>query len=218
MRVIITGGNRGIGRAIAAAVDQAAIIGRDEESLRASGLPWAAADVTDKPALHAALDDLQAQLGGVDALVACAGSTGSDWDDVIAANLTGAYLAAEWAAPRVTRPGAIVLISSIAAYSGGSRAGAVAYSAAKAGVLGLMRGLARELAPQGVAVNAVAPGFIAGTGFFGGADPSDRLVPQIPAGRAGHVDDVAGAVAYLLHAPYVHGQVLHVNGGWYFGG
>ena len=217
MRVIITGGNRGIGAAIAAR-ETAAIVGRDEASLRASGLPWAAADVSDGPALRAALDGLEEQLGGVDALVACAGSTGSDWDNVIAANLTGAYLAAEWAARRVTRPGAIVLISSIAAYSGGSRGGAVAYSAAKAGVLGLMRGLARELAPQGVAVNAVVPGFIAGTGFFGGNDPSDRLMPQIPADRAGHVDDVAGAVAYLLRARYVHGQVLHVNGGWYFGG
>ena len=229
MRVIITGGNRGIGRAIVDALDaDVAIVGRDEASLAAVGVPWAAADVSDRVALNAALDRLESELGGVDAVVANAGATGGvvagrgdeeTFDRVIAANLKGAYLTADWAARRLPRPGgALVLLSSIAAYMGGSAGGALGYAAAKAGVLGLTRALASELTPVGIAANAVAPGFIAGTDFFGGGDPSDRLVPQIPAGRAGHPGDVAAAVRYLLDAPYVFGQVLHVNGGWYLGG
>src|SRR5438128_4483058 len=103
-------------------------------------------------------------------------------------------------APRMTRPGGrIVNISSIAAFTGGSRAGSTAYAAAKAGVIGLTYGLARELSSQGITVNAIAPGFIADTGFTG-EWPDDRIrgiVAQTPVGRAGRVEDIAAAALYL---------------------
>lgn len=119
--------------------------------------------------------------------------------------------------------GRIICISSIAAYTGGSAGGALAYGAAKAGVLGLVRALARELAPTGIAANAIAPGLVAGTDFFGPGDHTERVertVAQIPAGRPGAPDDVAAAAAFLASpgADYINGQVLHVNGGWYLGG
>jgi 3-oxoacyl-[acyl-carrier protein] reductase len=114
-------------------------------------------------------------------------------------------------------------ISSIAAYSGGSRPGAAAYAAAKAGLLGLTRGLARELTPQGTTVNAIAPGFIE-TDFHGddAAAAAENVVGTIPAGRVGQTDfhgDDAAAAAFLASptAAYISGQVIHVNGGWWFG-
>jgi 3-oxoacyl-[acyl-carrier protein] reductase len=116
--------------------------------------------------------------------------------------------------------GRIVNISSIAAFTGGSRAGSTAYAAAKAGVLGLTYGLARELSPQGITVNAIAPGFIASTGFTG--DWSEErvrgIIEQTPVGRGGHPDDIAAATLYLAspEASFVTGEVLNVNGGWLF--
>jgi 3-oxoacyl-[acyl-carrier protein] reductase len=113
-------------------------------------------------------------------------------------NLRGAFCTIQAAVPHLRlNGGRIMSISSIAAYSGGSRPGAAAYAAAKAGLLGLTRGLARELTPQGTTVNAIAPGFIE-TDFHG---------------------DDAAAAAFLASptAAYISGQVIHVNGGWWFG-
>jgi 3-oxoacyl-[acyl-carrier protein] reductase len=126
-------------------------------------------------------------------------------------------------APHLRRPGGrIVNISSIAAFTGGSRAGSVAYAAAKAGVLGMTYGFARELSPQGITVNAIAPGLVAGTAFFGGPLPEERLsgiVSQTPAGRPGSPEDIAAAALYLASpaASFVTGEVLNINGGWLFG-
>jgi 3-oxoacyl-[acyl-carrier protein] reductase len=144
------------------------------------------------------------------------------WDNEISVNLRGAFCTILASVPHLRlNGGRIMTISSIAAYSGGSRPGAAAYAAAKAGLLGLTRGLARELTPQGTTVNAIAPGFIE-TGFHGddaAAAAAENVVGAIPAGRVGQPDDVAGVAAFLASpaAAYNSGQVIHVNGGWWFG-
>jgi 3-oxoacyl-[acyl-carrier protein] reductase len=245
-RAIVTGGSSGIGAAIARAFSEhgaeVGLIARREERLREieSELPGRtaskAADVADGEAIHAAVDQLAQELGGLDILVNDAGfthhvftDTDSDeaerlWDEVVDANLKGAFLASHAAAPHLSRPGGrIINISSIAAYTGGSQPGGLAYAAAKSGLIGLTYALARELSPQGITANAIAPGFIPQTGFFGpdGVD-EDRIKAvseRTPAGRPGEPEDIAGAAVYLASdaASFVTGQVIQVNGGWEFG-
>jgi 3-oxoacyl-[acyl-carrier protein] reductase len=124
--------------------------------------------------------------------------------------------------PHLPRPGGrIINISSIAAFTGGSGGGAIGYAAAKAGVLGLTYGLARALSADGITVNAIAPGFIAETGFTG-AWSEERvrgIVAQTPVGRGGAAEDIATAARYLAspEASFVTGEILNVNGGWLFG-
>ncbi len=138
---------------------------------------------------------------------------------VLANNLIGTYLMCRALNPHLRRPGGrIINISSIAAVRGGGDM----YSAAKAGVIGLTYSLAGELAAEGITVNAVAPGFILETEFFGDRmteEGRQRRVAQIPVGRPGRPDDIAAAVHYLAseEASYVTGEVHHVNGGWVFG-
>ncbi len=241
---IITGGNSGMGRAIAKAFvghnDHVTIIGRNPESLRQTaeelgpGVAWQRADVSNREEVARAVSTVVEQFGEIDVLVNAAGfvlGVTTDlpldeaeqlWDDVIDTNLKGSFLMAVATAPHMTRPGGrIINISSIAAFTGGSRAGSMAYAAAKSGIHGLTYGLARELSPQGITVNAIAPGFVANTGFTG--DWSEErvrgIIAETPVGRAGHVDDIAAAVLYLAspEASFVTGEVLNVNGGWIFG-
>jgi 3-oxoacyl-[acyl-carrier protein] reductase len=141
-----------------------------------------------------------------------------DWDAVLRVNLTGAFNFCKAAVPGLIKQrwGRIVNISSVVGAMG--NAGQVNYAASKAGLLGLTKSLAREVASRGVTVNAVAPGFI-DTAMTQAMPEKAReaLLAQIPAGRLGQAADVADAVRYLASeaAGYITGQVLHVNGGMY---
>jgi 3-oxoacyl-[acyl-carrier protein] reductase len=237
---VVTGGGTGIGRAVAAALaargDRVAILGRRaevlEEAARELGVAWRRADVTRRDEVEAAVGWVVAELGPVvDVLVNNAGGIrwldpGAPlekaerlWDEVMDANVKGPFLMSRAVLPHLRRPGGrIVNLSSVAAYSG--RGGP--YAAAKAGVVGLTYSMALDLGPEGVTVNAVAPGFIDDTEFFGGGlteEGRQERIGRIPAGRPGRPDEIAAAVAYLTSpaAGYVNGEVHHVNGGWLFG-
>ena len=145
-----------------------------------------------------------------------------DWNGVIAANLTTAFLVCREFAPRMKarRFGRIVNFASIAARRGSDRVG-VHYAAAKGGIIGLTKTLALELGPHGITVNAIAPGFIK-TPRIEAADwgnASAAFIESLPLKRAGKPDDVAGVVAMLCSEAggYVSGATIDVNGGWYFG-
>lgn len=245
--VLITGGSTGIGRAVGAAFartgDRVILVSRSEERLRAAATEigpnaqWRVADLGRKEDIMAMAEAVVREHGRVDVLVNAAAATTSGgritttlsvdeaeqlWDTEVDVGLKGAFLVTIAVAPHLSRPGGrIINISSIAAFTGGSRPGSLAYAATKAGILGLTYALARELSPMGITVNAIAPGFIAGTGLTA-AWPTDRaqgIVAQTPVGRAGSPNDVAAAALFLAspEASFVTGEVLNVNGGWLFG-
>jgi 3-oxoacyl-[acyl-carrier protein] reductase len=233
---LVTGASRGIGRAIALklAADGFKVIGTATTEAGAAGIGEALAahggeglvlNVTDGAALDAAIDGIVKRLGGLHVLVNNAGITrdtlsmrmkDDDWDAVHDTNLKAVFRACRAA----TRPmmkqrfGRIVNITSVVGAIG--NAGQANYAAAKAGVAGLSRALARELGARGITVNCVAPGFIA-TDMTEGLPEAAKaaLMAQIPLGRLGQADEVAAAVAFLASpgAGYVTGTELHVNGG-----
>jgi 3-oxoacyl-[acyl-carrier protein] reductase len=235
---LVTGASRGIGRAIALqlAAEGCRVIGTATtaagaeaitQGLAAQGGRGLALDVTDAAALDAAIDAIVKAEGGLHVLVNNAGITrdqlsmrmkDEDWDTVLDTNLRAVFRACR----AVTRPmmkqrwGRIVNITSVVGASG--NAGQANYAAAKAGVAGLTRALARELGARGITVNCVAPGFIA-TDMTEALPEGVKtaLLGQIPAGRLGTAAEVAHAVAYLASAgaAYVTGTELHVNGGMY---
>ena len=242
--VVITGGGSGIGRACAAACagqgESVAIVGRDANRLREAAesigqeVAWYPADVSQRGQVEATVAAIVERFGHVTALINAAGyivgvspttpldEAERNFDETIAVNLKGALLMALAVAPHLDRPGGrIINISSIAAYTGGSGGGAIDYAAAKAGMIGLTHGLARGLSKEGITVNAIAPGFIAETGFTGdwSAERVQGIISQTPVGRGGRADDIAAAALYLAspEASFVTGQVLNVNGGWIFG-
>ena len=218
-----------------------AIIGRDSERARRAANEIAADSIWQRGDLHLreeverAIAAIAKELGRIDVLVNNAGSTRPvsadmplqqaerDFVEVLDANLRSTFLVSLATLPHLRAPGGRVInISSIAAQTGSSRPGGLAYAAAKAGVQGFTLSLARELAPRGITVNAVAPGFIANTRFFGEALPEQRLreiVSETPLERAGAPDDVANAVTWLAAAntSFVTGSVVSVNGGWRIG-
>ncbi len=238
---VVTGGSRGIGRAIAlrlaesgadvaliyagnpAAADETAQQVR-ELGVRAMAVQC---DVSDAQQAAAAIKQVRAELGPIDILVNNAGITRDgislrmkpdDFRRVIDVNLTGAFLMAQAAMSDFVRrrSGRIINISSASGLMG--NAGQANYSAAKAGMIGLTKTLARELAGRGVTVNAVAPGFVRTemTAAMNEAALSEGL-KSVPMGRMAEPEEIAEAVAFLAsdRAAYITGTVLSVNGGLY---
>jgi 3-oxoacyl-[acyl-carrier protein] reductase len=225
--VLVTGGSRGIGQGIAERLVKAGhrVAATHRSGEVPPGVLGVQCDVTDPDQVDMAFSQVESALGNVEVLVANAGITrdtllirmsDEDWDQVIATNLTGAFRVARRAARPMIRArfGRIIFMSSVVGQMGS--AGQVNYAAAKSGLLGMARSLARELGSRGVTTNVVAPGFIE-TDMT--AELSDDLVKkyaeQIPLGRFGSVDDIAGTVEFLAGdaAGYITGALIPVDGG-----
>jgi NAD(P)-dependent dehydrogenase (short-subunit alcohol dehydrogenase family) len=240
-RALVTGASRGIGLAVAKALAQrgasVAITGRKADNLRAAAeqLRATGADVHplvchqgDPAAISQLFEQLDQASFPADIVVINAATNPvlgplldldlDAWRKIVEVNLTGALLTAQAAARRMLARGrgAIIFMASIAGID--PMPGLGAYSVSKAGLLGLMRALAKELGPSGIRVNAVAPGLIEtrfSAALFQDRAAYERLIGQTPLGRHGQPDDVAGAVVFLASdaAAYVSGQVLIVDGG-----
>lgn len=187
-------------------------------------------DARDSAAVTDTVRSAESALGRIDILVNNAGglverqgiaeASDEHWHHVIDLNLSSAFYFTRACEPLLPDGGRIVAVSSLAAHNGGG-AGAFAYAAGKAGMLGLTRALAKELAPRGITVNAVAPGFILDTPFheqFTSQAAQVAAVASTPVGRAGEPSDIAAAVEYLVSADasFCTGVVLDLNGGTYF--
>jgi 3-oxoacyl-[acyl-carrier protein] reductase len=234
-KALVTGASGGIGGAIATALHrQGAIVGisgtRREALDRRAGelgervhvLPC---NLTDKNAVEALVPAAESALGGLDILINNAGITrdglflrmkDEDWDEVIAVNLTSAFRLCRAAVKGMMRRrfGRIINITSIVGVTGNPGQGN--YTAAKAGMIGMTKSLAAEVASRGVTANCVAPGFISSPMTDGLNDKQrETILANVPAGRLGSGDDVAAAAVFLAsgEAAYVTGQTLHVNGG-----
>jgi 3-oxoacyl-[acyl-carrier protein] reductase len=238
---LVTGGSQGIGAAIARALASAGahVVVAARTEARAAEVASAIAtaggsaealrlDVADGASVVEGMKALAAKHGRLDVLVNNAGITDDGlilrmsrdaWDRVMATDLTGVFLVTQEAVKLMIRkrvPGRIVMITSIVGLMG--NAGQTNYAAAKAGVVGFTKALAREIGSRGITVNAVAPGYIA-TAMTDAIDDEQRtaLEHEIVLGRLGTPEDVAGAVLYLASdaASYVTGTCLNVSGGLY---
>jgi NAD(P)-dependent dehydrogenase (short-subunit alcohol dehydrogenase family) len=225
--VLVTGGSRGIGLAcaqrFAALGDRVAVT--YHSSPPPEGMLGVRCDVRSTAEIDAAFSTIEAELGPVEVLVANAGVTKDtlllrmsedDFTSVVDANLTGAYRVVKRATPGMLRArrGRILLMSSVVALSGS--AGQVNYAASKAGMIGLARSLARELASRSITVNVVAPGPVA-TDMTAALSEgrTEALKATVPLGRYATPEEIAGVVAFLASpdAAYITGAVIPVDGG-----
>jgi NAD(P)-dependent dehydrogenase (short-subunit alcohol dehydrogenase family) len=244
-RVLVTGAQRGIGRAIAVRFAEAgadvALNYLDDKAAAESAAAeiialgrraaTLAADIARPEEARRLVGDAERALGPIDVLVNNAGIfprapflelTEEIWDAVLDTNLKATFVCAQEAARRMVaagRSGAIINLSSGAPYRGSMRA--TAYMASKLGIVGLTRGMARELAPHGIRVNAIAPG-ITNTAMprLGNTEEGLAALGRAnPTGRLAEPDDIADAVVFLATdaARYIVGQLIHVNGGDYHG-
>jgi 3-oxoacyl-[acyl-carrier protein] reductase len=238
--VLITGGSRGIGRACAQVLAEAGatvvVVGRTLETVRATADALNAAghsafagtlDVSEYNAVKAVVNELVTKFEKIDVLVNNAGITKDnlllrmkkeDWDVVIATNLNGAFNCTKEVLPHMLkrRYGRIINITSVVAQTGNP--GQANYVAAKAGIIGFTKALAREVASRAITVNAVAPGFIDTEMTRALPEAAkQKLLESIPLGRMGSDMDVAYAVKFLAseEAGYITGHVLNINGGMY---
>lgn len=221
---VVTGAGRGIGQRIAEVLagNGAKVAALDLEAPEHEGILGIATDVSDEAAIEAAFSRVEAELGTVSVLVLNAGiypivpfeeTTRELWDKTMAINLTGAFMCARRALPKMREQGygRIVGIGSSAGKAGGKRSVA-AYAASKAGVMTLMKSIANEYAKYGITANALAPALIDTPMIANTRD----LVNLIPVGRFGTVEEVASLVAFLAseHAGYITGEVTDINGGF----
>ncbi len=245
--VVVTGGSRGIGRAICMALagpdtqiyfnyfsptDPEGEMAAAAETERLVADTKGAAvgrsvNVAVEKEVAGFFEEVLGVTGRIDVLVNNAGITKdgllvrmkeTDWDVVLDINLKGAFTCTKIAAKAMMkqRTGRIINISSVVGVTGNP--GQANYSASKAGLIGLTKTTARELAPRGITVNAIAPGFIE-TDMTASLSEKARnaMLIQVPLGRAGQPEDIAAAVAFLAseNASYITGQVIHVSGGMY---
>lgn len=233
---LVTGATRGIGKAIAEELVSkgATVIGtatseKGAETISAylgeNGKGFVL-NVTDENSIDELLKQIKAEFGDVDILVNNAGITrdgllmrmkDSDWFDIIQTNLTSVYrLSKAVLRPMMKKGGRIITIGSVVGSMGNP--GQTNYCAAKAGLIGFSKSLAKEVASRGITVNVVAPGFIA-TDMTDelNEDQKNAILSQIPSGELGLPKDIAKAVAFLASddARYINGETLHVNGGLY---
>ena len=237
---LVTGASRGIGAVVAQRLAQegAAVAVNYQASETAAAQVVAAitaaggnaaafpADVSQESAARELVDRVMAQWGRLDILVNNAGitrdrlllrMTPADWDEVLQVNLRGAFLCTKYVMPHLIRrrQGRIVNMSSVVGLSGNP--GQANYAAAKAGLIGFTKAVAREVASRNITVNALAPGFIDTGGMVEQmtAEARQQVLTRIPMARFGSADDVAEAVAFLCGpgAGYITGQTLTIDGG-----
>lgn len=237
--IIVTGGTRGIGAAIVRTLantgynvvlnykksDEIAQKAKEEYTNKGYNVEIFKADVSKREEVKKIIEFTIEKFGTIDAIVNNAGIdneklfqniTDEDWDNVINNNLYSVFCMCQEAIPTMINKqnGCIINISSIYGTNGGSFA--VAYSAAKAGIIGMTKSLAKELGPSNIRVNAIAPGIIdtdMNKGFS--KEEIEEIKEEIPLNRIGEGIDIARCVKWLIEDEYTTGQIIKIDGGWY---